>query len=304
MRLFALLLTTLLLAGAGCLKPVEPTVLPDQPDRESENMVGEIEITTAIIEKDFVLNEFASCTVDIASPNFQTASLSNTQQLQLEREVSHFIATALGSDADIESPAELDALADDYLDRCQNEITTEYNDLSSAGEELFTNLKRSVEVVYAVKLNDHGLLSFGLDEYSYSGGAHPNQRSMYLTADRQSGELVILGDLIAPEHLKVFLQYEYAKLLTENRENLYPESAADFDALIENTESMPAEAQFGSFAHINNFFLTPTSIVAYFNSYDIAPYAAGPIFVEMPYSEIAAFIDPNGPLAPLLENGL
>jgi hypothetical protein len=124
---------------------------------------------------------------------------------------------------------------------------------------------------------------------------------MYLTADHESDELLVLGDIIAPEHLKVFLQYEYAKLLTENRESLYPEPAADFDALIENTESLSAEDQFGSFAHINNFFLTPTSIVAYFNSYDIAPYAAGPIFVEMPYAEIREYIKADGPLATVVE---
>ncbi|MEK7183608.1 MAG: RsiV family protein [Patescibacteria group bacterium] len=303
MRVFpTLLLTSLLITGAGCFKTPEPTVLPEQPERESENMVGDVPIETVEIQKDFVLNEFAECKVHISYPSFGSSYLPPLVSAQSEHEMSQFIAAALNYNEDVNSMSELEEIANAYVEICRSEIESEYNNLATAGEELFMNLKRTVDIVYNIKLNQFHLLTVGLDEYSYTGGAHSNQRMQYINIDRGGDQLLSLDDIIKPEHLKVFLQYEKAQLLADNRESLYPEVADEYDALIEDLAVLTSEQQLDTYGSDTNFFLTPTSIVTYYNSYDIAPYAAGPIFVEIPFTDIKDYISLNGPLVPLVEN--
>ncbi len=303
MRLIpAVVVTSLLLTGAGCFRTESQlTVLPDQPARESVNLPGEIDIQSAQIKKDFTLNEFASCTISITYPVFPSGDLPEKVALQTDHELSHFIASALGYTAEIDGTYKLEELADDYLANCQTEITDEYSNLSSNGEELFTNLKRTVEIVYNVKLNEYHLVSIGLDEYSYTGGAHPNQNMMYLNIDRGGDRLLVLGDIIDAEHLKSFNQFEKSKLLVDNRDSLYPEITTEYEVLIADQTQLTAEQQLAAYGSFKNFYLTPTSIITYYNGYDIAPYAAGPIFVEIPYSDILESISLNGPLVPIVE---
>ena len=294
-----LLLSALILAvGSGCTKTVEPTVLPELPERESENMVGDLSITTAEIDKEFTLNAYASCDVHIAYPQFTAGALPDIVALQTDHAIAHFVAGGLEYRGDVETTAELDAIATKYLSDCQEEIETEYRDLQNEDPMLFTNLKRSLDIVYNVKLNEGGRVSFGLDGYAYTGGAHPNQWMEYITFDTTLDRPVKLSDIIAPEHLQHFMQHEAAALLADNRENLYPEYADSFDAIIEAAEMTP-ETQMTEFGDFNKFYLTPTSIVTYYNAYDIAPYAAGPIFVEIPFTDIADFvITPNTATSP------
>jgi|GEM_PF-2516073 len=303
MRLFsALLLTSLLTTGAGCFKTPQPAVLPEQPDRESENMVGDVPVETIEIQKEFVLNEFAECKVNISYPSIGSNYVPQLASDQSEREIIGFIATALNYNEDVNSITELEEIAETYIEICRSEIENEYNNLSASGEELFTNLKRTVDIVYSIKLNQFHLLTIGLDAYSYTGGAHANQRMQYLSIDRGGDQLLSLDDIIKPEHMKVFLQYEKAQLLADNRESLYPEIAEEYDALIEDQTPLTPEQQLEAYGKLNNFFVTLTSIVTYYNAYDIAPYAAGPIFVEIPYADVKDFISMSGPLVPLVEN--
>lgn len=295
-------LISLLLTGAGCFKSAEPVVLPDMPDREPDIIVGDFALQTVKIEKSFVLNEYAECVVDIAYPDIIGANLPPTVANEADTLVARFIATALGSTEDMNSTSELDSLAQGWIEDCQNSIESEYTSLSDGGEELFTNLKRKIDIVYNITLNDYHLLTIGLDEQSYTGGAHPSQSTTYINIDRGGNQLLSLEEIIAPEHLKAFLQYEKTKLLATQRDNLYPEIVEEYDAFISNQATMTTEAQQTTYGDRDDFYLTPTSIVTYYNSYDIAPYAAGLITVELPYAEVKDYINMNGPLVPVIEN--
>lgn len=298
----AALLTSLLIIGAGCFQSPEPTVLPDQPEREPENMVGDVQVETVEIKKEFVLNEFAECRVHISYPQFPGGAVPSNAAYLADQAMAEFIAKALNSSEEIPSTYDLDRIAENHLDECRVEIEREYSALSSSGEDLFTNLKRTIDIVYNIKINEFHLLTVGLDEYAYTGGAHPNQDMLYLNIDRGGDRLLTLQDIINPEHLKVFLQYEKAQLLANHRDNLYPEITEEYDALIENQSSLTAEQQVELYGQVDNFYLTPTSIVTYYNTYEIAPYAAGPIYVEIPFADVKDYISMNGPLVPLVEN--
>ena len=278
------ILTSLLLTGAGCMRSeptFEPEIIPPPPKQESINPAGEVKIESAGFKKSFRLNEFASCDIDITYPSFPAGELDEIQQLQIEHEMSHYIALVLGSSAEIDAPSELETLGEAYIANCQNEVTTEYNDLQSSGEELFTNLQHYIDLSFNVTLNENKLLSFTLNESSYEGGAHPNYNSIAINADRESGELIRLEFAFTPEHMADLMALEKTKLLAEHGEDLYPD-------ILDERQTI-------------SFYLTPTALVTFYSPYEIAPYAAGPIEVELPYSEIKEFINPDGPLAAVLK---
>lgn len=283
--------TCLLFVGAGCFrKPVQPTVLPEQPDRGSENMAGDFSVTPVEIKKEFSLNDYGACKITLSYPQLQAEDWSVATKAQFDQQLASFIAQALDSTAAIQNPAELEQLADKYLSDCQTEITREYNELTTADDQLYTNLKRNIELVYSVELNTAPRLTIGLAEYSYTGGAHPNQQQLFFNLDHDLDKLLTLGDVIAPDKLLAFEQYEKAQLLADNRSNLYPENAAAYDTLIETVSTPTPENQLATYGSQTNFYLTPTSLITYYNAYDIAPYAAGPITVELPLENLREFL--------------
>lgn len=296
---FLPLLAIILVLGAGCAKTPEPVVLPDQPDHESVPLGGEIEITTAQIIKDATVNEFASCVLDISYPTLKSDQLDPVQQLQIDHEIAHFLAESLNATAEVDAPADVEPIAETYIHDCEAEINDEYEYLRDAGEELFMNLKRSLETDYTVTINSDQLLSIELDEFAYTGGAHANQNSAFINADLSTHQLLTLGDIIDSAHLKAFTQLEKTKLLAENKDNLYPESAAEFEAIIADTNWIVSDEDLKQFGKADNFSLTPTAIIIHYNAYDIAPYAAGPIDVEIPYTDIKPMLNPESPVAQL-----
>ncbi|HRH31765.1 MAG TPA: DUF3298 domain-containing protein [bacterium] len=296
---FLPLLAAMLVLGAGCAKTPEPIVLPDQPDHESVPLGGEIEITTAQIVKEATVNEFARCTLDLSYPNFAAEQLNPVQRLQIEHEIAHFLARSLNATTEVDTPADIEPVAETYVHDCEAEINYEYEYLRDAGEELFMNLKRSLETDYMVTINSNQLLSIKLDEFAYTGGAHANQNSAFINADLSTHQLLTLDDIIDSAHLKAFTQLEKTKLLAENKDSLYPESAAEFETIIADTNWIVSDEDLKQFGKADNFSLTPTAIIIHYNAYDIAPYAAGPIDVEIPYTDIKSMLNPESPVARL-----
>lgn len=295
MRLYRLLmLSSLLLLGAGCFKSPQMSVAPEVLDRQSQTLAGDFPVETLELNGDFVLNNLAGCKVSIKFPD-----LVGTKA---DQAMANFIAKTLGSTENLRSTTELAPLLDRHLELCEQEVTAEYAALNAKQTELYINLNRSLDIIYTVSLNQDGLLSFGLDAYAYSGGAHANQNLAYFNLDLNSDRLLKLKDLIKPESLKTFINIEKYRLLTEQSDSLYPERLAEFVALSVNTEAMSAEQQLAAFGDLDNFYLTNEALITYYNPYDLAPYAAGPIFVTIPYAEIVDYILPNSFLSPLLEH--
>ena len=296
-----LLISGLLLIGAGCFKATPQPQLSDTPARQSDNLSGDLEISAIEIDKSFILNEVADCRVHISYPNLNSLDLPDTVTEQANQMIAAFVARTLGADDNNNDLQDIERLADNYLDQCGQEITTEYTTLSPTDDELYINLKRSVDIVYDVRLNQSSVLSLGLNAYSYLGGAHPNHSFIYLNLDLSGNQLLSLGQLIKSEHLQDFVQYEKQLLLTNQRDNLYPERIQEFEAIISDQTNLSPEDQTSTYAKWDSFFLTPTSLITYYNTYDIAPYIAGPITVEIPYTDIADYLLPNSPLQDLVE---
>jgi len=142
---------------------------------------------------------------------------------------------------------------------------------------------------YEVRLGTPNLISicFSIGEYS-AGAAHPNGYSVTLNYDIKSNRKLVLADLFAAgkPYLQSISSYSIGKL--KSRQGDQP----DLEWI--NRGAGPKLENYKSWN------LTSTGLEITFDAYQVAPYAAGPQLVFIPYSELKPLIKPDGPLAILV----
>lgn len=141
----------------------------------------------------------------------------------------------------------------------------------------------SLDVTYILVSQVGDLWSFKFDIAFYSdGAAHPGLNSTTLNYDLGQGRELVLSDLFLPNsnYLEVIANYCTAELMKQ------PYSDSFF-----------LDGAKPTLENYRNWNITPDGLLITFDAYQVAPGAAGPQTVVVPYSELQTVIDPQGPLA-------
>jgi hypothetical protein len=123
-------------------------------------------------------------------------------------------------------------------------------------------------------------LATAVDEYT--GGAHGNHYTVISNIDIQSKKKIEIKDIIEKE--KIVELTKIAEVQFRKNENLSDSASLEKDFFFEN----------GTFDINENFGLTKSSFIIYFNEYEIRPYAEGPTLLEIPYSDIENILNSMG----------
>lgn len=131
-----------------------------------------------------------------------------------------------------------------------------------------------------VKLNKENIFSIDYLEYSYTGGAHPNTIVQFKNYNLSTGEEIKLDEIISSS-----MQSELTKI-----------GEAEFRKLKElTTEADLGQAGFwfenNEFYLNDNFLITDSSLVFYYNNYEITAYAFGPTEISIPFSKIKSLVE-------------
>jgi hypothetical protein len=143
-----------------------------------------------------------------------------------------------------------------------------------------------LEVTYTLVSQIADIWSIKLDFSFYSdGAAHPGLYSITVNHDLGQGRKLALSDLFLPNsnYLEVISNYSIADLKRQN---------PDIDDSFLGGTAPTSE-------NYRNWNITTDGLMITFDEYQVAPYAAGPQKVIMPYNELQAVIDPKGPLGKL-----
>jgi Protein of unknown function (DUF3298) len=118
--------------------------------------------------------------------------------------------------------------------------------------------------------------------YYMDGAAHPGSTSRSVTYDLEAGQFVNLDQLFlrGSDYLGTISAYCIKTL-----------KASEIGEVIDETGAQPTVDNY------RNWNVTADGLLITFDEYQVAAYAAGPQQVTVPYSELAAIIDPQGPLA-------
>jgi hypothetical protein len=139
----------------------------------------------------------------------------------------------------------------------------------------------TIDVSYEPVTTTSSLLSlrFGVGFYA-RGAAHPGGYYVTLNYDVKMGKVLALADLFQPSarYLQVLAGY-CIKQLSAKQVLDFPEGAE------------PTEENY------RNWNIKADGLLISFDSYQVAPYAAGPQEVVVPYSVLKNFVKADGPLA-------
>jgi hypothetical protein len=145
-----------------------------------------------------------------------------------------------------------------------------------------TEAGSAVDVTYQLISQIGDIWSIKLDFSFYSdGAAHPGLYSITVNYDLAQGKELALGDLFLPNsnYLEAISNYCIAELSKQ----------PFFDTPFQEGAKPTAE-------NYRNWNITKDGLMITFDEYQVAPYAAGPQTVVVPYSTLQTVINPQGPL--------
>ncbi|MCZ2259665.1 DUF3298 and DUF4163 domain-containing protein [Sporosarcina sp. G11-34] len=134
-----------------------------------------------------------------------------------------------------------------------------------------------MQAYYEIKNNQRGILSLNLIVYSFTGGAHGTTIIKSLTFDTASGKSYILSEMFKPGS-------DYVKVLSAIIQKDIKNWGID---LVDGFNGIDKE---------QDFYIADTSIVIYFQIYDITPGYWGFPYFPIPLLDISNIIRPNSPL--------
>jgi hypothetical protein len=129
--------------------------------------------------------------------------------------------------------------------------------------------------IYSIKFETEGYVA---------GMAHPYHLIYVLNYDLEKGTHPALSDLFLPNsnYLQALSSWCAAQLSTRD---------IDFKDFSQGADPTPD--------NYKNWNITADGLMITFDEYQVAPYAAGPQTVTVPFHELTNLIDPKGPLATL-----
>ncbi len=146
------------------------------------------------------------------------------------------------------------------------------------------DIRSTLDSTYSVSYNENSLVSIQFEYYSYvAGAAHPISYTKTLTYDMLSRQEIQLQDLFIADSDWLTTLSTYSSNDLNTREVL--QFAEGAQPLMEN---------------FSRWVITPEGLKFFFDTYQVAPYAAGPQQVLIPYSELMGVIADPGILTPLL----
>ncbi len=143
----------------------------------------------------------------------------------------------------------------------------------------------TLDVSYEVLLDQADLDSVRMLISTYFlGAAHPFGSYATINFDQRTGYVLELADLFEINSPYLDTIAAYCKQELTKRDMLF------FEEGVEPT-----------YENYQRWNLTPDGLLISFDPYQVAPYAAGPQEVLIPYSELTTLIDPAGPLPRLIK---
>lgn len=148
-------------------------------------------------------------------------------------------------------------------------------------EEIPAWYNQTYSMVTFIEEGHGGTINVSANVFVDTGGAHPNQWSRWLNFDFESGKLLTKDDVFLAS-AKTDIERILLDHLILMQAELYP------DESLKTLEDLQQKGflQLTNMYIPDNFLLRKEGVSFLFNRYDIAPYSAGEIVIEVPYEEI------------------
>ena len=184
--------------------------------------------------------------------------------------------------------AAIDSFKNVYLRDYRQEVGKLYltdKAQASTKEEIPAWYNRTYSLVTFVEEGHNGTINASANTFVDTGAAHPNQWSHWLNFEFETGKLLSKEDVFLSSAKTEIEQTLLNKLILQQAK-LYP------DETISTLKDIQKKGflQMTNIYIPDNFLLGKEAVLFLFNRYDIAPYSAGEIVIEVPYEEIGPYL--------------
>lgn len=243
--------------------------------------------------KNIILEEAAHLTKDASSPycdlsidySFLTEEGDSIAKLINRKAQGEFLGEAYAS---LHPEVAIDSFKNVYLREYRKEVEPLYlADRAKAAPEDETPAwyNQTYSLLTFWDEGHGGALHVSATYFVDMGGAHPNQWSRWLNFDFESGKLLTKEDVFQASAQSDIEQLLLEKLICLQAEQ-HPEEKV---ASLEDLQHL-GFLQMTPMYIPENFLLGKDALMFLFNRYDIAPYSAGEIVIEIPYEEIGPYL--------------
>src|SRR6266436_1244617 len=171
--------------------------------------------------------------------------------------------------------------------------TSETSEETVTGSETpAETMDSTLDIGYEIRYATDDLISVEFTEGSYErGAAHGNSNTTVVNYDVKNGKKLALADLFNPKSNFLNVISDYC--LKDLRERSKKDKDAMFDEEMMKSGASPRADNYRAWA------ITKKGLWITFDPYAVAPYAAGPQHVLVPYSALKVILKPDGTVAPL-----
>lgn len=177
------------------------------------------------------------------------------------------------SELALETQKYIDEQVDSFVRDAEEQVPQLLADFGSSSPVAHYEIDISAEEVSGTHTT-----SIVISYYTYTGGAHGQSSYKVFTADKQTGELIALDEIINPSQRNRFLDFIQGEILKEMGDKekfLFPE--------------IVDEITWNSFP---DWALDSENFIMYFDQYEITAGAAGAFTIAIPRALISEFIQP------------
>ncbi len=169
------------------------------------------------------------------------------------------------SDRESNQPGSLQEIAEEFFQ--------DYQEFAVGGFAMPWELVCHSKVLHA---NDD-IFTVAMDSYRFMGGAHPNSYRAIFNFDLQNGTILQIEDIVSDISA-------FRKAAEQEFRNV--------QGLEESVSFQEAGFFMKEFKASTQFALTENGLLLYYNTYEIAPYAAGPTEILISYEDLAGILNP------------
>ena len=279
MRKLCVILLCIALLLAGCTAKAPPTgtippVVPESVPAETVPVIPESEPQT---EAPPVAEPESTALLAVSVPAL-------SEQFILENGTTLFTYTAQHMELILPDEEVADRVILDFLNRVDKARSDSESVLLAAKNAYQPDSSWTpyfYQIIYSPTRIDHGVLSLFGTRSSYSGAVHGNLSCVSANYDLTTGDVLTLGSIMHADSTKdAFISLIIEKLSESAGElQLFPGFEDGVRSRLGGDENL-----------YEDFYFTGTGLSFFFAPYEIAPYSAGVITVEIPYSELPGLI--------------
>lgn len=277
-KLISLVLCAAFLLG-GCTADIEPTgtVPPVIPEAAPETEPAPTEETAPPVTESPAVEPESTALLAVSVP-------AVTEEFNLEDGTTLFTYTAQHMELILPDESVADRVILDFLNRVDKARSDAESILNAAQSDYQPEISwfpYFYQLIYSPTRIDHGVLSLFGTQNSYSGAMHGSLSCVCANYDLATGDVLTLGSIMHENATKdAFITLIIDKLA----------ESADTLGLFSGYEDGVRSRLGGDENLYEDFFFTDSGLSFFFAPYEIAPYSAGVITVEIPYHELPGLL--------------